>query len=75
MRIRTRSKAFARRFRSLKMIAAQRKEMITELRRTRDTTEIIESGSLNEEKYAKSAMQMKSDMRGIAQRHWNGVVL
>lgn len=75
MRIMTRSKALARRLRSLKRMAAQRNEMITELRRTRETTEIIESGSLNEEKYAKSAMQMKSDMSGIAQRHWNGVVL
>lgn len=48
MRIRTRSKSLARRFRSRKMRAAQRKDMITELRRTRDTTEIIESGSLND---------------------------
>ena len=47
-RIRTRSRALARRFRSRKMMAAQRKDMITELRRTRETTEIIESGSLNE---------------------------
>ena len=47
-RIRTRSRALARRFRSRKMMAAQRKDMITELRRTRETTEIIKSGSLNE---------------------------
>ena len=47
-RIRTRSRALARRFRSRKMMAAQRKDMITELRRTRETTEIIESGLLNE---------------------------
>lgn len=49
-------------------------EMITELLRTRDTTEIIESGSLSEEKYAKSARQMNMDIRGIAQLHLNGVV-
>ena len=47
-RIRRRSRALARRFRSRKMMAAQRKDMITELRRTRETTEIIESGLLNE---------------------------
>lgn len=48
MRIKTRSRALARRFRSWKMTAAQRNDMITELRRTRDTTEIIESGSLRD---------------------------
>lgn len=48
MRIRRRSRALARRFRSRKITTAQMKDMITELRRTRDTTEIIESGSLKD---------------------------
>ena len=50
------------------------KDMITELRRTRDTTEIMESGSLSDVKYAKSPMHMNMEMSGIAQLQWNGVV-
>ena len=49
-------------------------EMITELRRTRETTEIIESGSFNDVKYAKSPMHMKMEISGIAQLQWKGVV-
>ena len=73
-RIRNRSTIFAFRFLSLKRITAQIKEMITELLLTRDTTEIIDSGSLRDEKYAKSAMQMKMDIKGIVHLHLNGVV-
>lgn len=73
-RISARSGSFALMFLSLNITTAQMKEMITEPRRISDTTEIIESGSLNEEKYAKSARQMNTDMRGIAQDHRNGVV-
>ena len=69
-----RSSALARRFLSLNMTAAQMNETMTELRLTRDTTEIIESGSFNEVKYAKSPMQMNIEMSGIAQLQWNGVV-
>ena len=60
-------------FLSLKMTTPQMNEMITELRRTRDTTDIIESGSFKAEKYAKSAMQMKKEISGMAQLQWNGV--
>ena len=49
-RIRIRSRAFAFRFLSLKISAPQANEIITELLRTRDTTEIIDSGSLSEVK-------------------------
>ena len=50
-------------------------DMITELRRTSETTEIIESGSLNEVKYAKSPRHMNMEISGMAQLHRNGVVL
>ena len=73
MRMRIRSRIFARRLRSLNMRTPQAKEMITELRRTRDTTEIMDDGSFNEVKYAKSPMQMNTDIRGMAQLQRNGV--
>jgi hypothetical protein len=49
--------------------------MITELRLTSETTDIIESGSLSEVKYAKSPMQMKIEINGMARLQRNGVVL
>lgn len=73
-RMRARSRAFARRFLSLKMMAPHANDMITELLLTRDTTEIMESGSFSEVKYAKSPMQMNIDISGIAQLQWNGVL-
>ena len=73
MRMRIRSMIFARRLRSLNMMTPQAKEMMTELRRTRDTTDIIESGSFRDVKYAKSAMHMNMDISGIAQLQRNGV--
>ena len=72
-RMSARSMALARRFRSLKMMAAQVNDTITELRRTSETTEIIDSGSFSDLKYAKSPIQMNMDMRGIAQFHLNAV--
>ena len=48
--------------------------MITELRLTSETTDIIESDSLSDVKYAKSAMQMKIEISGIAQLQRKGVV-
>ena len=42
--MRARSKALARRFRSLNIRAPQMNDTITELLRTSDTTDIIESG-------------------------------
>lgn len=60
-------------FLSLKITTPQMNEMITELRRTSETTEIMESGSFKAEKYAKSAMQMKMEISGMAQLQWNGV--
>ena len=56
------------------MIAAHMNDTMTELRLTKDTTDIIESGSFSEVKYAKSPMQMNIEMSGIAQLQWNGVV-
>ena len=73
--IRARSKALARRFRSLNIRAPQMNDTMTELLRTSDTTDIIESGLLSDVKYAKSAVQMNMDMSGIAQLQRNGVVL
>ena len=43
-----RSMIFAMRFLSLKKTTAQAKDMITEPRRTNDTTEIMESGSFSD---------------------------
>jgi hypothetical protein len=40
--------AFARRLRSLNMMAPHMNDTMTELRRTSDTTEIIESGLLSD---------------------------
>lgn len=73
-RMRTRSKALARRFFSLNIIAPQANDIITELRLTRDTTEIMDSGSLSDVKYAKSPIHMNMDMSGIAHFHRKGVV-
>lgn len=73
-RMRARSKALVRRFLSLKMMAAHVNDIITELLLTRETTEIIESGSFKDVKYAKSPMQMNIDIKGIAQLQRNGVV-
>ena len=73
MRMRIRSRTFARRLRSLKMRTPQAKDMMTELRRTNDTTDIMEEGSFRDVKYAKSPMQMKMDISGMAQLQRNGV--
>ena len=72
--IRTRSSAFARRLRSLNIMAPHAKDISTELRLTSDTTEIMDSGSFSEVKYAKSPMHMNMDMSGIAQLHLKDVV-
>ena len=69
-----RSRSFALRFLSLKKMTAHANEMMTELRRTNETTEIMESESLNDVRYAKSAMQMKIEINGIDHLHWNGVL-
>ena len=61
-------------FLSLNMMTPQMKDMMTELRRTRDTTEIIDEGSFRDVKYAKSPMHMNMDISGMAQLQWNGVV-
>lgn len=73
-RISPRSRILALMFLSLKIMTPQMNDIITELRRTRETTEIIEPGSLREVKYAKSAVQMNIDMSGMAQVHRKGVV-
>lgn len=70
-----RSRTLALMFLSLNITTPQMKDMITELRRTRDTTEIMESGSLRDVKYAKSPRHMNMEINGIAQLQWNGVVL
>ena len=66
-RISARSKIFALIFLSLNITTPHMNDMITELRRTRETTEIIDPGSLNDVKYAKSPMHMNMEIRGIAQ--------
>ena len=68
-----RSMSLALRFLSLKIMTAHANDMITELRRTREMTEIIESGSSSDVKYAKSAMQMNNEINGIDHLHWKGV--
>ena len=73
-RISPRSTSFALMFLSLKMTTPHMNEIITELRRTSETTEIIDPASLSEVKYAKSPMQMNIDISGIAQLQWNGVL-
>ena len=74
-RMSARSKTFVFIFLSLNIITPQMNDIITELRRTSETTDIIESGSLNEVKYAKSPRQMNMDMSEMAQLHRKGVVL
>ena len=66
--------ALARRFLSLKMRAAQANETMTELRRTNETTDIMDSGLSSDVKYAKSAMQMNMDISGMSHHHENGVL-
>ena len=61
-------------FLSLNITTPQMNDIITELRRTSDTTDIIESASLSEVKYAKSPMQMNRDIRGMDHLHRNGVL-
>ena len=73
-RRRARSSTLALMFLSLNRITPQMNEMITELRRTSDTTEIMESGSFSDVKYAKSARHMNIDISGMARLQWNGVV-
>jgi hypothetical protein len=73
-RIRARSISFALMFLSLKITTPQMNEIITELRRTSETTDIIDSASLNDVKYAKSAMQMNMEISGMAQLQRKGVV-
>ena len=73
-KISKRSRALALRLRSLKMMTPHANEIITELRRTRDTTEIIDEESFNDVRYAKSPMHMNMEIKGIAQFHRNGVV-
>ena len=73
-RIRTRSSALALRFLSLNMSAPQANDIMTELLRTSDTTEIMESGSLSDEKYAKSPIHINIEISGIAQLQRKGVV-
>ena len=56
------------------MMTPHANEIITELRRTRDTTEIIDEESFNDVRYAKSPMHMNMEIKGIAQFHRNAVV-
>jgi hypothetical protein len=56
------------------MMAPHANEIITELRLTRDTTDIIDLASFRDVKYAKSPIHMNMDMSGMAQLHLKGVV-
>jgi hypothetical protein len=73
--MKTKSIAFERRFFSLKSIAPQANDTTTEPRRIIDTTDIIASPSDSATKYARSAAERKSEMRGMAHDQWNGVWL
>ena len=75
VRISRRSRAFAFRFLSLKMITPQKNDTRTELRLISDTTEIMESSSFSADRYEKSAADMNIEISGIAQLQWNGVDL
>lgn len=55
--------------RSLNMMTPQMNDTMTELLLMRETTEIIESACWSELKYAKSAAEMNTEIRGIAQTH------
>lgn len=74
-RMSARSRIFALMFLSLNITTPQMKDMMTELRRTSDTTEIIDPGSLNDVKYAKSPIHMNMEINGMDHLHMNGVVL
>ena len=74
-RMMARSMSLALMFLSLNTMTPQMKEMITELRRTRETTEIMDSGSLSDVTYAKSPRHMNMYINGMAQLQRNGVVL
>ena len=71
----TRSSSLALIFLSLKIRTAHVNDTITEPRRTNDTTEIIDSGLFKDEKYAKSAIQMKSEISGMDHFQVKAVVL
>ena len=74
-RISSRSNSFALMFLSLKMTTPHMNEIITELRRTSETTEIIDPASLSEVKYAKSPIHINMDINGIDHLQLNGVPL
>ena len=63
----SKARPFCRKFRSLNTMAPHTKVMITELRRSIDTTESIEPGLLSERKYRKSEAVMNKAMIQIAQ--------
>jgi hypothetical protein len=66
MRISIKSRAFERRFFSLKSIAPQINETTTDERRIIDTTDIIASLWLSAVRYARSAAESRIDIIGIA---------
>ena len=70
MKISKRSKAFAFRLRSWKSNAPQLKDTNTLERRIIETTDIIASGSDSAKRYATSAAERKSEIRGIAHDQW-----
>ena len=72
MKIRAKSKALAFKLRSWKSSAPQVNETRTLERRIIDTTEIIASASESAKRYATSAADKKSEIRGIAHDQWNG---
>ena len=74
-RMSARSKTFVFIFLSLNIITPQMNDIITELRRTSETTEIIDPASLSEVKYAKSPIHINMDINGIDHLQLNGVPL
>ena len=69
------SKALAFKLRSWKSIAPQVNDTKTLERRIIETTEIIASASERAKRYATSAADKKSEIRGIAHDQWNGSAL
>ena len=75
MKIRAKSKALAFKLRSWKSKAPQTNDTRTLERRIIETTEIIAPASESAKRYATSAADRKSEIKGIAQDQWNGSAL
>ena len=73
--MKSRSMAFARRFFSCRSSAPQLNDTTTEPRRIIETTDIIDSLSDKETKYARSAAESRIEIIGMAHDQRNEVVV